>query len=71
MIRACTRPQVRPGAASQGKGLARAGLRLCRARSRSLDQHIHRAGNTGLARYYDIGKGPVPEWRTTAAIIPM
>lgn len=22
---------------------------------------IHRAGNTGLARYYDVGEGPVPE----------
>ncbi len=31
---------------------------------------IHVAGNTGLARYYDIGKGPVPEQEDDSSYYP-
>ncbi len=31
---------------------------------------IHAAGNTGLARYYDIGKGPVPEQEDDSSYYP-
>jgi alpha,alpha-trehalase len=31
---------------------------------------IHAAGNTGLARYYDIGKGPVPEQEDDSTYYP-
>ena len=31
---------------------------------------IHSAGNTGLARYYDIGKGPVPEQEDDSTYYP-
>jgi alpha,alpha-trehalase len=31
---------------------------------------IHRAGETGLARYYDIGKGPVPEQEDDSSYYP-
>ena len=29
----------------------------------------HRAGNTGLARYFDLAKAPLPRWPTTTPII--
>jgi alpha,alpha-trehalase len=31
---------------------------------------IHRAGNTGLARYYDVGHGPVPEMSDDSTYYP-
>lgn len=31
---------------------------------------IHRAGNTGLARYYDVGEGPVPEMADDSTYYP-
>jgi alpha,alpha-trehalase len=31
---------------------------------------IHRAGDTGLARYFDLGEGPVPEMEDTSSYYP-
>ena len=31
---------------------------------------IHAAGKTGLARYYDIGRGPVPEQEDDSSYYP-
>ncbi len=34
------------------------------------ERTYHQAGNTGLARYYDIGEGPVPEMADDSSYYP-
>lgn len=56
----------------------RAGLRAWLARAYVYGERdhalwtssIHRAGNTGLARYYDVGEGPVPEMSDDSTYYP-
>jgi alpha,alpha-trehalase len=56
----------------------RARLRTWLARAYGYEQRdynlwtsgIHRAGNTGLARYYDVGEGPVPEMSDDSTYYP-
>jgi len=70
MIRAVY--EAAPDAASRRK----AKLWLARAYDYAQRDHglwtssIHQAGDTGLARYYDIGKGPVPEQEDDSSYYP-
>jgi alpha,alpha-trehalase len=63
-------------AAPEGVLRRRAKVWLARAYDYAQRDHdlwtssIHLAGNTGLARYYDIGKGPVPEQEDDSSYYP-
>jgi alpha,alpha-trehalase len=63
-------------AAPEGVHRRKAKLWLARAYEYAQRDHdlwtsdIHRAGDTGLARYYDIGKGPVPEQEDDSSYYP-
>ena len=63
-------------AAPAGPQQRKAKVWLARAYSYAQKDHdlwtsdIHHAGNTGLARYYDIGKGPVPEQEDDSRYYP-
>ncbi|MGC8549954.1 MAG: trehalase family glycosidase [Acidobacteriaceae bacterium] len=70
MIRAVYNAQVAEGHQQQALAwLARA--YPCAQRDHSIWLlPVHRAGNTGLARYYDLGQGPVPEMADDSTYYP-
>lgn len=70
MIRAVYKAEVASGHRKQALAwLARAYIYAQRDHSVWL-LPVHRAGNTGLARYFDLGNGPVPEMADDSAYYP-
>jgi alpha,alpha-trehalase len=61
MIRAVYDAEIAAGHASEAESWLALAYKFARRDHALWMTDIHRAGNTGLARYYDLGEGPVPE----------